>query len=58
MKLGRARKPKSYMISFRIDYDDLTRLSTFAQQTSCSPAVRLLHRQARGRHRSEEGREH
>ena len=38
MKRGGARKPKSRMISFRIDEDDFARLGTFAQQTSCSRA--------------------
>jgi len=38
VKRGGARKPKSRMISFRIDEDDFSRLDTFAQQTSCSRA--------------------
>ena len=38
MKRGGARKPKSHMISFRIDEDDFSRLDTYAQQTSCSRA--------------------
>jgi Mobilization protein NikA len=38
VKRGGARKPKSRMISFRIDEDDFARLGTFAQQTSCSRA--------------------
>ena len=49
MKRGGARKPKSRMISFRIDEDDFARLDTFAQQTSCSRAevLRRLLRTAR-----------
>ncbi len=49
MKRGGARKPKSRMISFRIDEDDFNRLDTFAQQTSCSRAevLRRLLRTAR-----------
>ncbi len=49
MKRGGARKPKSRMISFRIDEDDFSRLDTFAQQTSCSRAevLRRLLRAAR-----------
>ncbi len=34
-----ARKPKSRMISFRVDEDYLSRLDTLAQQTSHSRAV-------------------
>ncbi|MBT8466113.1 MAG: ribbon-helix-helix protein, CopG family [Deltaproteobacteria bacterium] len=33
---GRACKPKSRMVSVRIDEDDLARLDALAQQTSCS----------------------
>ena len=47
MKRGGARKPKSRMISFRIDEDDFARLDTFAQQTSCSRAE-VLRRCLRG----------
>ncbi|NNE18929.1 MAG: hypothetical protein HKN10_10680 [Myxococcales bacterium] len=49
MKRGGGRKPKSRMISFRIDEDDFSRLDTFAQQTSCSRAevLRRLLRTAR-----------
>lgn len=49
MKSGRARKPKSRMISFRVDEDDFSRLDAFAQQTSCSRAevLRRLLRTAR-----------
>ena len=49
MKRGGARKPKSRMISFRIDEDDFSRLNTFVQQTSCSRAevLRRLLRTAR-----------
>jgi hypothetical protein len=47
VKHGGARKPKSRMISFRIDEDDFARLDTFAQQTSCSRAE-VLRRCLRG----------
>jgi hypothetical protein len=49
VKRGGARKPKSRMISFRIDEDDFSRLDTFAQQTSCSrgEVLRRLLRTAR-----------
>jgi len=49
MKSGRAWKPKSRIVSFRIDEDDFSRLDTFAQQTSCSRAevLRRLLRTAR-----------
>jgi len=36
---GRACKPKSRMVSVRIDEDDLARLDALAQQTSCSRAA-------------------
>jgi hypothetical protein len=36
MKHGLPRKPKSFMISFRVDEDDFVRLDAIAQQTSCS----------------------
>ena len=36
MTCGRACKPKSRVISVRIDEDDLARLDALAQQTSCS----------------------
>ena len=38
MKGGGARKPKSRIVSFRVDDDDLIRLDTLAQQTSHSRA--------------------
>ena len=38
MKRNEARKPKSRMISFRIDENDFSRLDTIARQTSCSRA--------------------
>ena len=38
MKRNEARKPKSRMISFRVDEDDFIRLDTLAHQTSCSRA--------------------
>ena len=38
MKPGGARKPKSRMVSFRVDEDDLIRLDVLARQTSCSRA--------------------
>ena len=38
MKRGGARKPKSRMVSFRVDEDDLIRLDLLARQTSCSRA--------------------
>ena len=38
MKRNEARKPKSRMISFRIDENDFSRLDTLARQTSCSRA--------------------
>jgi len=43
------KRPKSRMISFRIDEHDFSRLDTFAQQTSCSRAevLRRLLRTAR-----------
>ncbi len=49
MKSGRARKPKSRMISFRVDGDDFSRLDAFAQQTSYSrgEVLRRLLRTAR-----------
>jgi hypothetical protein len=47
VKRGGARKPKSHMISFRIDEDDFSRLDTYAQQTSCSRAE-VLRRLLRG----------
>ena len=49
MKGGGARKPKSRIVSFRVDDDDFMRLDTFAQQTSCSRAevLRRLLRTAR-----------
>ncbi len=49
VKRAGARKPKSRMVSFRIDEDDFSRLDTFAQQTSCSRAevLRRLLRTAR-----------
>ncbi len=49
MKRGGARKPKSRMISFRIDEDDFSRLDTLARQTSCSrgEVLRRLLRTAR-----------
>lgn len=31
-----ARKPKSRIVSFRVDEDDFARLDAFARQTSCS----------------------
>lgn len=36
MKRNEARKPKSHMVSFRVDEDYLARLDALAQQTSCS----------------------
>jgi predicted transcriptional regulator len=33
-----ARKPKSRIVSFRVDKDDFARLDTLARQTSCSRA--------------------
>ena len=47
MKTGPTRKPKSRMVSLRIDEDDFSRLGTFAQQTSCSRAE-VLRRCLRG----------
>ena len=38
MKGLEARKPKSRMVSFRVDEDDLIRLDVLARQTSCSRA--------------------
>ena len=38
MKGGGARKPKSRIVSFRVDEDDFIRLDTLAQQTSHSRA--------------------
>jgi predicted transcriptional regulator len=38
VKRNEARKPKSRMISFRVDEDDFIRLDTLAHQTSCSRA--------------------
>ena len=38
MKAGGARKPKSRIVSFRVDEDDFIRLDTLAQQTSYSRA--------------------
>ena len=38
MKGGGARKPKSRIVSFRVDDDDFSRLDTLAQQTSHSRA--------------------
>ncbi len=38
MKRNEARKPKSRMISLRVDEDDFIRLDTLARQTSCSRA--------------------
>ena len=35
MKGPKARKPKSRMVSFRVDEDDLARLDALARQTSC-----------------------
>ncbi len=47
MKGGGARKPKSRMVSFRVDEDDFTRLDALARQTSCSRAE-VLRRCLRG----------
>ena len=47
MKRNEARKPKSRMISFRVDEGDFTRLDTLARQTSCSRAE-VLRRCLRG----------
>ena len=38
MKGGGARKPKSRIVSFRVDEEDFSRLDTLAQQTSHSRA--------------------
>jgi predicted transcriptional regulator len=38
VKGGGARKPKSRIVSFRVDDDDFIRLDTLAQQTSHSRA--------------------
>ena len=38
MTSSRTQKPKSHMISFRVDEDDLVRLDGLSRQTSCSRA--------------------